>query len=157
MLKAGDKAPLFELPDISGNTVSLNDYQGKWVIIYFYPKDNTPGCTLQAVDFSTLYDEFQALGVDIIGINADTIASHQSFCKKHNLKIKLLSDPQKTMLSEYKVWGEKQFMGQKYEGLTRSTFIIDPNGIIKEAMYNVKAKDHGARVLRTMKQILEGA
>ncbi|MGL4676690.1 MAG: thioredoxin-dependent thiol peroxidase [Brevinema sp.] len=156
MLKTGDKAPLFTLSDINGNNVSLNDYQGKWVIIYFYPKDNTPGCTLQAVNFSTLYEQFQALGVDIIGINSDSIESHQTFCTKHNLKIKLLSDPQKTVLSEYKVWGEKQFMGKTYEGLIRSTFIINPEGVITEAMYNIKAKDHGTRVLRTMKQILEG-
>lgn len=154
MLKKGDIAPDFSLPDTKGNIVSIKDYLGKWVIIYFYPKDNTPGCTIQAVDFSTQYDEFQTLGIDIIGINGDSIESHKSFCTKHNLKIRLLSDGNKEALTAYKVWGEKQFMGKIYEGLIRSTFIINPDGKIEEAMYNIKAKDHGSRVLRITKQIL---
>lgn len=154
MLKKGDLAPNFSLPDTNNNIISLSDYLGKWVIIYFYPKDNTPGCTVQAVDFSSHYDEFQALGIDIIGINGDSIESHQSFCKKHNLKVKLLSDQNKDTLTAYKVWGEKQFMGKTYEGLIRSTFIINPEGKLEEAMYNIKAKDHGSRVLRITKQIL---
>jgi len=154
MLKKGDIAPQFSLDSLSGNKVSLSDYLGKWVIIYFYPKDSTPGCTIQAVDFSGLYPDFQALGVDIIGINADSIESHQKFTTKHKLEVILLSDTEKTTLSAYKVWGEKTFLGKIYEGLTRSTFIINPEGIIDEAMYNVKAKDHGTRVLRILKQSL---
>lgn len=154
MLKKGDIAPNFSLPDINNNMVSLLDYRNKWVIIYFYPKDNTPGCTIQAVDFSSYYDEFQALGIDIIGINGDSIESHKSFCEKHNLKVKLLSDTEKDALTKYQVWGEKKFMDKVYEGLIRSTFIINPEGIIEEAMYNIKAKDHGSRVLRIIKKIL---
>ncbi len=155
MLKKGETAPNFSLQNTEGKPVSLDDYKGKWVIIYFYPKDNTPSCTLQALEFSNLYDEFQKLNIDIIGINGDSIEDHQKFKNKHNLKMILLSDPSKETLSAYKVWGEKQFMGKTYEGLTRSTFIINPEGCIEEAMYNVKAKDHGSRVLRNIKQIIE--
>ena len=154
MLKKGDIAPQFSLDSVSGNKVSLSDYLGKWVIVYFYPKDGTPGCTVQAVSFTDIYPEFQALGVDILGINSDSIESHQKFATKHKLEVTLLSDTEKTTLSAYKVWGEKTFLGKVYEGLTRSTFIINPEGLIDEAMYNVKAKDHGTRVLRILKQSL---
>ncbi|MDK2818836.1 MAG: thioredoxin-dependent thiol peroxidase [Spirochaetota bacterium] len=154
MLKKGDSAPQFSLDSLSGNKISLSDYVGKWVIVYFYPKDSTPGCILQAINFSCLYPEFQALGVDIIGINGDSIESHQKFTTKNKLEVILLSDTEKSTLSAYKVWGEKIFMGTVYAGLTRSTFIINPEGIIEEAMYNVKAKDHGTRVLRILKQLL---
>lgn len=157
MLKKGDKAPSFELSANHDQVVSLKDYEGKWLIVYFYPKDSTPGCTLQAIDFTTHYPEYQALGVDVIGINADSVDSHQSFRKKNKLQVILLSDPEKKALSAYKVWGEKSFMGKTYEGLTRSTFIINPQGILAEAMYNVKAKDHSARVLRILKQHIEGS
>lgn len=154
MLKKGDHAPNFKLYQIDGELLSLDDYKGKWVIIYFYPKDNTPGCTKQAVDFTNLYPEFQELGVDIIGINGDSIESHQNFHTKNHLQIKLLSDPDKSILKTYKVWGEKKFMDKVYEGLIRSTFIINPDGIIEEAMYNVKATGHGARVLKIIKKLL---
>jgi peroxiredoxin Q/BCP len=154
MLKKGDKAPDFDLLETSGEKLSIDDYKGSWFILYFYPKDSTPSCTNQARDFSDLYPEFQELGVDIIGVNGDTIESHQKFCTKNNLKIKLLSDTEKTVLKAYKVWGEKTFMGTQYEGLIRSTFIINPSGIIEEAMYNIKAKDHGSRVLRSLKALL---
>ncbi len=154
MLRKGELAPSFSLPNAEGKTVSLDDYKGKWVIVYFYPKDNTPGCTLQAIDFTSYYDDFQALGIDIIGINGDSVESHLNFKTKQNLKIILLSDTSKQTLSAYKVWGEKQFMGKTYEGLTRSTFIINPEGVLEEAMYNIKAKDHGSRVLRAVKQLL---
>ncbi len=154
MLRKGALAPKFSLPNASGQTISLDDYKGKWVIVYFYPKDNTPGCIQQATDFSNYYDEFQSFGIDIIGINGDSMESHQNFQTKHNLKVILLSDPTKQTLSDYKVWGEKQFMGKTYEGLTRSTFIINPDGILEEAMYNIKAKEHASRVLRTIRQLL---
>lgn len=154
MLKKGEPAPYFDLYEVSGDKLSLDDFKGKWLILYFYPKDSTPGCTNQAINFSDLYSEFQLLGADIVGINGDTLESHKKFCTKNNLKMKLLSDTDKHVLSAYKVWGEKQFMGTKYEGLIRSTFIINPEGIIEEAMYNVKVKDHSVRVLRVFKQLL---
>jgi len=155
MLKKGDQAPIFSLNQINGEILSLDDYKGRWVIVYFYPKDNTPGCTKQAIEFTELYDQFQELGVDIIGINSDSIESHQSFVKKNNLQVILLSDTDKKVLKEYKVWGEKKFMDKVYEGLIRSTFIINPEGIITEAMYNIKATGHGARVLKIFKKILD--
>lgn len=154
MLKKGDKAPSFNLPKMDGTFLSLEEYKGKWVIVYFYPKDNTPGCTIEAKDFSQLLPEFQELGVDIIGINGDSVDSHQKFCDKQNLNIILLSDTDKQSLKDYKVWGEKNFMGKIYEGLIRSTFIINPEGIIEEPMYNIKVAGHGARVLKMMKKIL---
>ncbi|MGL4561406.1 MAG: thioredoxin-dependent thiol peroxidase [Brevinema sp.] len=154
MLKKGDSAPNFNLAKIDGTMLSSEMYKGKWYILYFYPKDNTPGCTKQATEFSHLVSEFQRLGVDIIGVNADSVETHQKFCQKHNLEVILLSDPEKTLLQSYKVWGEKKFMDKIYEGLIRSTFIINPEGIIEEAMYNIKVSGHADRVLKNMKKIL---
>ncbi|MGL4389146.1 MAG: thioredoxin-dependent thiol peroxidase [Brevinema sp.] len=154
MLKKGDKAPSFNLPKIDGTMLSSNEYQNKCYILYFYPKDNTPGCTKQATEFSHLMTEFKELGVDIIGVNADSIESHQNFCHKHTLEVILLSDPEKQLLQAYKVWGEKKFMDKIYEGLIRSTFIINPQGIIEETMYNVKVAGHADRVLKNIKKIL---
>lgn len=155
MLKKGDKAPDFRLKNTEGNWVSLEDYKGKWLVVYFYPKDNTPGCTKQAVDFSDLRPKFQALGVNVIGINTDSVESHQNFCKNNDLHIPLLSDPDKSTLNAYKVWGEKKFMNRIYTGLIRSTFIIAPDGTIAEALYNVKATGHGRRIYNMMEKIIK--
>ncbi|MGL5255093.1 MAG: thioredoxin-dependent thiol peroxidase [Brevinema sp.] len=152
MLKKGDLAPAFTLESNLGKPVSLSDFKGQWCVLYFYPKDNTPGCTKQAIDFSEMLEEFHAEGAEVIGINADTIESHQGFCRRFQLKMMLLSDNTKDTLKAYKVWGEKQFMGKIYEGLTRSTFIINPEGVITEAMYNVKALGHGKRALTALKK-----
>lgn len=152
MLKKGDKAPDFSLKNHRGESVSLNNFKGKWCVLYFYPKDNTPGCTKQAIDFSDMIEQFHAQGAEVVGVNADTVASHEGFCRRFNLKLNLLSNPDKTVLKAYKVWGEKNFMGKVYEGLTRSTFIINPQGLIEEAMYNVKALGHGKRALLALQK-----
>ncbi|MGL4394297.1 MAG: thioredoxin-dependent thiol peroxidase [Brevinema sp.] len=154
MLKKGDKAPSFNLPQSDGTMVSSDDYKNKWYILYFYPKDNTPGCTRQATEFTHLKQEFQDLGVDIIGVNADSMESHEKFCSKHKLEVILLSDSEKELLKAYKVWGEKKFMDTIYQGLIRSTFIINPDGNLEEAMYNIKVAGHAERVLKNLKKIL---
>lgn len=153
MLKKGDNAPTFSLKNHKGEIISLDNFKGKWCVLYFYPKDNTPGCTRQAIDFSDMIDDFQALGAEVIGVSADTVESHEGFCRRFNLKLMLLSDPEKNTLKAYKVWGEKNFMGKVYEGLTRSTFIINPQGIIEDAMYNVKALGHGKRALISLQKV----
>lgn len=152
MLKKGDTAPAFILNNHRGDSVSLDSFKGKWCVLYFYPKDNTPGCTKQAIDFSDMIEDFHACGAEVVGINADTVESHEGFCRRFNLKLILLSDSDKSVLKAYKVWGEKNFLGKSYEGLTRSTFIINPEGIIKDAMYNVKALGHGKRALLALQK-----
>lgn len=157
MLKKGDNAPFFDLVDSTGKNVSLDDFKGKWLVLFFYPKDNTPGCTIEAHEFSEALEEFSEAGVEVFGINGDSVESHQNFCMKKKLQVRLLSDTEKTVLQAYKVWGEKLFMGTLYAGLTRSTFIINPDGLIEEAMYNIKIKGHVSRVLKMVKQFVKGS
>ncbi|MGL4367006.1 MAG: thioredoxin-dependent thiol peroxidase [Brevinemataceae bacterium] len=155
MLKKGDKAPEFSLPQADGTIISLSDYKGKWLILYSYPKDNTPACSKQSVEFSDMLPEFQQLGVEILGINRDSVESHQHFIQKKGLKFPLLSDTEKTVLQAYYIWGEKKFMNNVYEGLSRSTFVINPEGMIEEAFYNIKAAGHVARMYKFMSQLLK--
>ncbi len=146
-LKAGDQAPNFSVKNEKDEIVTLNDYQGKKVVIYFYPKDNTPGCTAQACNLRDNYGDLQNAGYDIIGVSADSVKKHQNFIDKQNLPFTLLADEDKTMLNDYGVWGPKKFMGREYEGIHRVTFILNEDHTIKEIIEKVKTKDHTAQIL----------
>ncbi len=140
MIETGQKAPEFCLPDQGGNNVCLSDFKGKWVVLYFYPKDNTSGCTKEAIDFTELKDEFDKEDAIVLGISKDSVASHQRFIEKHNLGITLLSDENKEVLKAYGAWGEKKNYGKVTEGTIRSTFIIDPEGNVAYSWRNVKVR-----------------
>ena len=144
------KAPNFKLQSTSGNFVELKKIKNKYIVIYFYPKDDTPGCTLETKDFNFLLPKFKKLDCMIIGISKDDIKSHNKFKKKYNVKFELLSDEKKDVIKAYKVWGKKKFMGREFMGLIRSTFLIKNNKIIKE-WRSVKVKDHAQEVLDFIK------
>ncbi len=146
-LSPGDKAPIFKTLDQDNNLLNLEDLKTQWVLIYFYPKDNTPGCTTQAKDFTNYHQEFINLGVKIIGISPDSITSHQKFRDKHNLSITLLSDSHHEIAENYGVWQLKKFMGKEYMGVVRSTFLINPDGNIAYIWPKVKVKGHVESVL----------
>jgi peroxiredoxin Q/BCP len=145
------KAKEFCLPNQDGVEICLRDLLGRWIVLYFYPKDNTPGCTTEAKEFSELIDEFEKLGAIVIGISPDSPKRHSNFIQKHNLKITLLSDENKEVLKAYGAWGKKKMYGKEYEGVIRSTFIISPDGEIVKEFKNVKAKGHAKRVLEELK------
>ena len=147
MLEVGQKAPDFTLKDKNGKDISLSDFRGKKVVLYFYPKDNTPGCTRQACAFSGLYSEFQKKGIEVIGVSKDSIASHIKFAEKHNLSFILLSDPELTAIQAYGVWQEKKLYGKVSMGVVRTTFIIDENGIIEKVMPKVKPDTNAPEIL----------
>lgn len=147
MLEAGVKAPAFTLPDKDGSPVSLSDFLGKKVILYFYPKDNTPGCTRQACAFAGSYDAFRDLDAVVIGVSKDSTASHQRFAEKYNLPFLLLSDPELGVLQAYGVWQEKKLYGKVSMGVVRTTFIIDENGVIEKVMPKVKPDTNAADIL----------
>ena len=148
MLNTGDRAPNFTLKDKSGNEVSLSDFIGKRVVLYFYPKDNTPGCTRQACAFAGAYEEFKNRGVEVIGISRDSIASHVKFAEKYNLPFVLLSDPELEAIQAYGVWQEKKMYGKVSFGVVRTTFIIDENGIIEKIMPKVKPDTNAEEILK---------
>lgn len=141
-LEVGHKAPDFTLSDQNGNPVSLDSFRGIWVILYFYPKDNTPGCTIEAVNFSAAKQAFKKLNTVILGISPDSVKSHTGFCTKQNLSICLLSDPDRQAIEQYGVWQLKQMYGREYFGVARSTFIINPEGVIRAVWRNVDVKNH---------------
>lgn len=145
-LEIGDDAPAFELNSITAKH-KLSDYLGRWLVIYFYPKDNTPGCTTEACDFR---DALKDLDLEVLGVSPDSLKSHQNFSEKYNLAFPLLSDPDKKMTTAYSAYGEKKNYGKTYMGIIRSTFIINPEGKIAEAMYNVRAKGHVERVRKKL-------
>ena len=147
MLEKGMKAPDFTLEDKDGNRVSLSDFLGKRVVLYFYPKDNTPGCTRQACAFAGLYKEFQNKGVEVIGISRDSMASHVKFAEKYNLPFILLSDPELAAIQAYGVWQEKKLYGKTSMGVVRTTFIIGEDGIIEKVMPKVKPDTNAAEIL----------
>ena len=151
MLEVGTKAPAFTLPDKDGNPVSLSDFAGKKVVLYFYPKDNTPGCTKQACAFAAAYGEFQRLGVPVIGVSKDSAASHQKFADKYGLPFILLSDPELTAIQAYGVWQEKKLYGKVSMGVVRTTYIIDENGVIEKVMPKVKPDINAAENLDYLK------
>ena len=147
MLEVGTPAPGFTLSDQAGNEVSLSDYLGKKVVLYFYPRDNTPGCTRQACAFAAAYNGFRQKNVVVIGISKDSVASHQKFAAKYDLPFILLSDPERQAIEAYDVWKEKKNYGKVSMGVVRSTYIIDENGIIEKAMPKVKPDTNAAEVL----------
>ncbi|MBR5011754.1 MAG: thioredoxin-dependent thiol peroxidase [Clostridia bacterium] len=147
MLNVGDKAPLFTLSDKDGKEISLSDFLGKKVVLYFYPKDNTPGCTKQACAFASAYGEFKAKNVEVIGISKDSIASHVKFAEKFSLPFILLSDPELKAIEAYGVWQEKKMCGKVSMGVVRTTFIIDENGNIEKIMPKVKPDTNAAEIL----------
>ncbi|EDP4027859.1 TPA: thioredoxin-dependent thiol peroxidase [Campylobacter jejuni] len=149
-LNIGDKAPQFELLNQDRVKIALKDFIGKKVILYFYPKDNTPGCATEACDFSLNYDKFGSKNAVIIGISPDSVASHEKFISKFDLKHILLSDSEKEVAKAYGAWGLKKNYGKEYEGLIRSTFVIDETGKIAQIYSNVRVKDHALKVLESL-------
>ena len=147
MLEAGMKAPDFTLRDGAGQEVSLSDYRGRKVVLYFYPKDNTPGCTRQACAFAGAYAGFRDKGVQVIGVSRDSIESHRKFAEKYALPFVLLSDPDLQVIQAYGVWGEKKLYGKVSFGVTRTTFLIDENGIIRKVMRKVKPDTNAQEIL----------
>ena len=147
MLEAGKKAPDFELPDKDGNLVRLSDFLGKKVVLYFYPKDNTPGCTRQACAFADAYERFRTKDVVVIGISKDSTASHQRFAAKYELPFLLLSDPERKAIQAYDVWQEKKLYGKVSMGVVRSTYLIDEMGTIEQVMSKVKPDTNAADLL----------
>ena len=147
MLEIGMKAPDFTLPDKDGNSVSLSDYLGKKVVLYFYPKDNTPGCTRQACAFAAAYEGFKSRDIAVIGISKDSVASHLKFAQKYELPFILLSDPELKAIQAYGVWQEKKLYGKVSMGVVRSTFIINEQGMIEKIMPKVKPDTNAAEIL----------
>ena len=146
-LKIGDNAPEIQAKDQDGNQVSLTDFKDKKVILYFYPKDNTPGCTMESCNLRDNYSDLQKKGYEVLGVSADSEASHQKFAKRFKLPFKLLVDTDKKVLNDYGVWGEKKFMGRTYMGIHRITFVISEAGIIEDIILKVKTKSHTGQIL----------
>ena len=151
MLEVGTKAPDFTLPDKEGKMVSLSDFAGKRVVLYFYPKDNTPGCTRQACAFAGAYEEFKSMDVAVIGVSKDSVASHVKFAEKYSLPFILLADPELEAIKAYDVWQEKKNYGKLSMGVVRSTYIIDEQGIIEKVMSKVKPDTNAAEILNYLK------
>ena len=152
MLEVGTKAPDFTLQDKNGSLVSLSDFQGKKVVLYFYPKDNTPGCTRQAVAFAAAYEDFKSRDVVVIGISKDSAASHLKFAQKYDLPFILLSDPELQAIQAYGVWQEKKLYGKVSMGVARSTYLINEEGIIEKVMPKVKPDTNAAEILAYLGQ-----
>lgn len=146
-LKEGDQAPPIEGKDQNGNQVSLGDFKGKKLVLYFYPKDNTPGCTTEACNLRDNYEALQEKGFEILGVSTDNEKSHQKFIKKNDLPFSLIADTDKQVVNAYGVWGKKKFMGKEYNGTHRTTFVIDENGKIEKVFSKVKSKDHANQIL----------
>ncbi|WP_104733859.1 thioredoxin-dependent thiol peroxidase [Hanstruepera ponticola] len=146
-LKPGDKAPDFTAKDEQGNDISLSDYKGKKLVLFFYPKASTPGCTAEACNLSDNYEQFKEKGYDILGVSADSQKRQSNFKNKYNFPYPLLADEDKTVIEAYGVWGPKKFMGREYDGIHRITFVIDEKGIIEDVITKVKTKDHANQIL----------
>ena len=153
MLKINKKAPPLKLQSTNDSSYLLKDSLGKYVVLYFYPKDDTPGCTVETIDFNELLSKFRKANCDVFGISKDTIKSHKKFKKKYKIKFDLLSDEGIDIIKSYKVWAKKKFMGREFMGVIRSTFLIDTKGKIIKTWKNVKVKDHAQDVLDTLKVI----
>ncbi len=153
MLQIDNGAPDFCLPNQDDVEICLRDLRGKWIVLYFYPKDNTPGCTTEACDFSDAAPDFSMLNAIIIGISADSTKKHRDFIEKKDLSITLLSDESTSMLGEYGIWQLKKNYGKEYMGIVRTTIIIDPQGIIKAIWKNVKVKDHAKEVMKRLQEL----
>ena len=149
------KAPIFKSISTSKNNFDLKNFSGKYIVLYFYPKDDTPGCTIETNDFNKLLPQFKKINCEIFGISKDSLNSHKKFKKKYGIKFDLLSDENKEIIKKYKVWGKKKFMGREFMGLIRSTFLIDKKGKIIKIWKNVKVKDHAKEVLETLKDLMK--
>ena len=152
-LQTGDQAPVFCLSDQEGKETCLADYQGRWVVLYFYPKDNTPGCTIEAIDFTAVKKDLEAKNTVILGVSPDSGKSHQNFIAKQGLTITLLSDPDREVLEAYGAWQLKKMYGKESWGVVRSTFLIDPQGKIAFAWPTVKAKGHAEKVVQKIAEL----
>lgn len=146
-LKAGDKAPNFEAKDEKGNVIKLTDYTGKKLVLFFYPKASTPGCTAEACNLSENYQTFVSKGYDVLGVSADSAKRQENFRNKYEFPYPLLADEDKEVIHAFGVWGPKKFMGKEYDGIHRTTFVIDEEGIIQEVISKVKTKDHTNQIL----------
>ena len=150
MIEEGKPAPDFELSSDSGETVKLSDFRGRPVVLYFYPKDDTPGCTMEACEFRDAYDVYRKRGAEVIGVSPDSVASHEKFKSKHQLPFTLLADPGHEVAEKYGVWGERKYAGKTYMGINRSTFVIDADGKVARAMLGIKPAGHAEDVLNAL-------
>lgn len=146
-LKAGDKAPDFKALDQDGNEIKLSDFSGKKLVVFFYPKANTPGCTAEACNLNDNYASFQSKGYEIVGVSADSAKRQSNFKNKYDLQYSLIADEDKEVINAFGIWGPKKFMGKEYDGIHRITFIINEEGVIDEVISKVKTKDHAAQIL----------
>ncbi len=146
-LKVGDKAPNFSALDEQGNTISLGDYKGKKLVVFFYPKASTPGCTVEACNLNDNFERFQSLGYEILGVSADSAKRQSNFKNKYGFKYPLLADEDKSVIKAFDVWGPKKFMGRVFDGIHRITFVINEKGIIEDIITKVKTKDHANQIL----------
>ncbi|MRI59237.1 MAG: thioredoxin-dependent thiol peroxidase [Epsilonproteobacteria bacterium] len=153
MIEVGQKAPEFCLPNPDETEICLKDLRGKWVVLYFYPKDNTPGCTTEALDFTAHLEEFEKLGAVVLGVSPDSCESHKKFIEKKGLKVTLLCDPNKDVLKKYGAWGIKKMYGKEYEGVIRTTYLIDPEGKVAAVWPKVRVKGHVEKVLEKLKEL----
>ena len=152
-LQKGVQAPEFTLPDQEGNEHNLTQYRGQWVVVYFYPKDDTPGCTKEACSFRDNFEALKERGIVILGISKDSVTSHQKFTQKYDLNFTLLSDESKKVIQSYEAWGKKKIMGREYDGTFRITYVIDPEGIIRKVYEQVKPEEHAEEILRDITQM----
>ena|SRR3989344_5265469 len=153
-LKIGDGAPNFTLPDQDGKTHTLAEYAGTWLLLYFYPKDNTPGCTKEACMMRDDFTGFKKLKVQVVGVSVDSVKSHKKFADEYKLPFTLLSDEGKELVNLYGVWGKKKFMGKEYDGTFRMSFLINPKGVIEKIYTNVKPAEHSKEVLEDLKIVI---
>lgn len=143
----------FNLPDQDGKSHKLSDYKGKWVILYFYPKDDTPGCTKEACNFRDAFEELQKMDVQILGVSKDSVASHKKFAEKYDLNFPILSDEDKEVIKKYNAWGVKKFMGREFEGILRTTYLIDPQGKIKKVYEKVNPLIHASEIIKDLNDL----
>lgn len=152
-LQPGDTAPDFTLPDAAGENRSLRDYRGQWVLLFFYPRDNTPGCTTEACALRDVYDEIRSHGATVIGISGDSVRSHERFSSRHRLPFTLLSDEENAVTVRYGVYGPKTFMGRTFDGIHRQSVLIDPDGVVAKVYEKVKPAGHAAEVLADLQEL----
>lgn len=153
MLSIGEKAPEFSLPDSAGRTIHLKDFRGKTIVLYFYPKDQTPGCTKEACSFNDRIPEIRKHGAVVLGVSADSVESHARFAKRHGLRFPLLSDPEKKVIKAYGAWKKKSLYGREFMGIERTTFVIDENGLIQAVFPKVRVDGHTEAVLDVLKNL----
>ena len=153
-LEVGHEAPDFTLPDQDGADHTLSDYRGHWILVYFYPKDNTPGCTKEACAIRDSFPDFTRIDAVVLGISVDSVASHRKFADRHRLPFTLLSDESRTVVSTYGVWGTKKFMGKEYKGTSRVSFLVDPKGVIAKIYRKVKPAGHADEVLGNLAELM---